>query len=95
MLTSLDFKQKLGQFFNGGCLLFSNSGKELFSSAGTAVLRVNIEENWNRELPLRANGKVEVMQICKKDSLFLFADSLFYLFLYNLSSFLLHIQHTI
>lgn len=84
MLNSIRFKQNIGEFFDGGQLLFSNSGKEVFSPCGTSVLRINLEENWNRKLEFQANAKINLIAVSKKDIFFLAADELNYVFLFNL-----------
>ena len=85
MLSCFDFKQNLGKFFKSGELAFAHSGKEIFSPTGPAVLRVNLEENWTRQLDFRANSDVLKMEICFDDAMLLMADALGYLFLYNVS----------
>jgi hypothetical protein len=88
MFHSIRFKQKIGEFFNGKQLAFSDSGQEVFSPTGTSVLRINLEQNWNRQLNFQANAQIHNIAVSNQDIFFLAADELNYVFLFSLGNIL-------
>ena len=89
MLNTIRFKQKIGEFFNGSQIVFSDSGKEIFSPCGTSVLRIHLEENWSKQLNFKANAQIQKIAVSKKDVFFLAVDELHYIFLFNLGMYAL------